>query len=83
MGDHSVDRLIDALNGLKEESEKLIDKYNIWAWEKRKYMILTMKIQTMMDKRTIFEEPAEKIYGTEVEKLQPIMEGKSYMSVSK
>ena len=46
-------------------------------------MILTMKIQTMMDKRTIFEEPAEKIYGTEVEKLQPIMEGKSYMSVSK
>ena len=65
MGDHSVDRLIDDLNGLNDESEQLIDEIENMIMEEGKVDNISDKDMHYEGEEKNCEERAEKIMEQE------------------
>ena len=83
MSYHSVESLIDDLNGLNEESETIIDEIEHMRLEEEKVDEISNEYMHYDGEDKDLQRTGRKKSGTGVERLQQIMEVKAYNSVSK
>ena len=83
MSDNSVDRLIDDLKILNEESEKLIYEIEHISEEQEKVDEINYEDMHYDREENYLQRTIRENFGTGVEKLQPSTEVNSYNSVIK